>query len=295
MFLRRIAAVAMLMMVGVSSVHAQEGSTLAGGFGDSLGQAMEITAMVERPLYTRTISGISQYTKAANDPVMSCDNHEQSVWQTFVASQTGRMTVHTSGSSFDTTMAVYRNSATAANEIACNNDANVGVPISSVDFPIQAGTRYYVLLGAHESVNAGDGSSLMVNYVSNRTVPNAFVIPASGNYSNVQEMMETAIEVNLPVSCGFHSHGVWYSFRPSTSRQYEFSTAGSSYDTIMAVVRRSDMSVLACNDDAPTDNRFSRIRINLTANTRYLIFIGKYGGASANDDDFTLSFRARPM
>lgn len=300
MKLRKIAVIlGLVTILGIGIAQAQEpgqGSTLASGTGDLITRAADVTAMVERPLYVRTVGRIDLYTNSTSDPVMSCALSKNSIWHTFIAPQTGRLTIDTYGSNFDTTLAVYRNTATAANQVACNDDTPGPSPeISFVNFPVQAGTRYYVLLGAHASETLDSSHVLIVNYVSNRLRSNAFVMPATGNYTNVQEMIETATNENLTLTCGDHSRGVWYSFRPSTSRKYEFSTAGSSYDTVMAVVRQSDTTVLACNDDIDDDDRYSRIRINLVANTRYWIFVGKYDVELPGDDDMTLSIRARPM
>lgn len=299
MFLRRFAAAAMLLMLGIGSVSAQEGSTLASGVGDNRNQALELSAVIERPQYATNWYNAITFTGSATDPG-ACVGYDHSVWATFVAPQTGKLDINTYGSLYDTMIAVYKTSAVTANQVACNNDY-LSQTTSSVTVSIQMGVRYYVLIG---SVNPSPvvlnsvNDELVLNFSSNMYRDMAFVVPATGRYTNVQDAIQTSTDDMVAPSCSAATnYSAWYSFKPTSSGRYEFSTAGSSYDTVLAVFRTSDGFEVACNDDINTNGdswKQSRVRPLLTANTRYYIYIGRY----SNDPTtlpLTLNLRVRPF
>jgi len=77
-------------------------------------------------------------------------------------------------------------------------------------------------------------------------------------------------------------HTIWYQFTPSTSGQLTATTAGSSYDTVLSVHLASTLAEVAggCNDDIGSGNLTSRVVVNLTASTTYLIEVSAYGSGA---------------
>jgi hypothetical protein len=166
---------------------------------------------------------------------------------------------------------------------------------------LRAGIRYYVLaghvVGSPTLTTATD--ELLLSFSTNDVQTRPFVIPSTGTYANVQGVVESADPDVVDTFCDggvFHDEGVWYSFKPSVTRVYEFSTAGSSYDSLITVYRLSDMAEIDCNNDLNTfgDPTYqSRVRPMLTAGTRYLIYIAQFSGGDP-DERLTLNFTVRP-
>ncbi len=75
---------------------------------------------------------------------------------------------------------------------------------------------------------------------------------------------------------------VQYTWTAPATLTYTFSTAGSSFDTILEVRLYSNPStVLGCNDDANGTVQ-SSLTLNVTAGTTYLINIDGYGSSSGS-------------
>ncbi|MGE3109499.1 MAG: hypothetical protein AB7G11_10475 [Phycisphaerales bacterium] len=88
-----------------------------------------------------------------------------------------------------------------------------------------------------------------------------------------------------PCGSSGSSPDVWYSWTPTCSGNVIIDTIGSGYDTVLSVhtdcpVAGGASNVLVCNDDASGFGRDSLVTFNYTANTRYLIRVSGYNGAS---------------
>ena len=83
---------------------------------------------------------------------------------------------------------------------------------------------------------------------------------------------------------------VWFSYTPGTNKTVIAKTAGSDFDTVMAVYTGTDLATLtpfACNDDRAVDN-LSKLNLTLTGGTTYWFQVGGAGGASGS-----LTFRLK--
>lgn len=85
------------------------------------------------------------------------------------------------------------------------------------------------------------------------------------------------------LSCGYaafrrQSRSVWYQYTPSANGVYAFDTAGSSYDTVLAIARLNGgaLQVLGCNDDYQGSPQARLVR-TLYAGQTYFIEIMGYG------------------
>jgi len=103
------------------------------------------------------------------DPVPSCvDGLGHGVWYQFTAPVAGRLVVDTSGSDFDTGLAIYNGPCDSLTEVACNDDS--GGVTSLINIPTAAGMTYLILAGGYGS-DAGN-LVLHLNYLT----PPAFAI-----------------------------------------------------------------------------------------------------------------------
>jgi hypothetical protein len=83
-------------------------------------------------------------------------------------------------------------------------------------------------------------------------------------------------------SCGYSvGKTVWYKFSVATTKQIVLTTAGSNFDTVMAVYEDTGGMTLVeqlCNDDYYNRHLQSRITFEANANTTYYVGVGGYSG-----------------
>jgi hypothetical protein len=107
---------------------------------DSFGAAA--TATSSSKFTTQTLNATDEAGEA-----QPCVGIAKAVWYRYTASSDGYLTVATSGSNYDTAIAVYTGSSPAdLAEVACNDDA-LGTLQSEASFPTLGGTTYYVQAG----------------------------------------------------------------------------------------------------------------------------------------------------
>ncbi len=95
-------------------------------------------------------------TRESGEPNIAGVSGSKSVWWTWTATATGRFTLSTAGSSFDTTLGVYTGSSvTSLQLVAENDDANysAGTLTSQVTIDAVAGTQYQIQVNGYESAS----------------------------------------------------------------------------------------------------------------------------------------------
>jgi len=107
-----------------------------------------------------TVNGTNRFaTKEPGEPAHAGFAGGHSIWYRWTASATVAVTFETTGSSFDTVLAVYRGtSVSALTRVAANNNAAVGVHTSRVRFTASAGTKYSI---AVDGVAAASGAVVL--------------------------------------------------------------------------------------------------------------------------------------
>ncbi|MGB7539364.1 MAG: PA14 domain-containing protein [Anaerolineales bacterium] len=135
---------------------------------------------------------------------------------------------------------------------------------------------------------AGDSLGLSDIFLTERVAPAAPPVnddfasafsAASFPYSNTESTLLATRDIagDPLLSCGGspsqHYNSVWYTIQPSVNTRLDLSTAGSDYDTVMAVWTGAPGSLteVACNDD--TVGVQSAINFLAAAGTRYWIEI----------------------
>jgi hypothetical protein len=94
------------------------------------------------------------------------------------------------------------------------------------------------------------------------------------------------------------ARGVWYSFTPSQSGVYTFSTGNdtetTAFDTILAVIAAANcgdgMIEVACNDDSGAPNNRAGLEASLTGGTHYYVLVWL---SQADDESGPLSVQLR--
>jgi outer membrane protein assembly factor BamB len=135
----------------------------------------------------------------------------------------------------------------------------------------------------------------------NRPFNDDFAARAALSGSNFQVRTSNAgatAETGEPVHAGGSGSSLWWTWTAPVNAQAAFDTAGSAYDTTIAIYTGNSVSgltLVAANDDAATGTTTSRAVLDVTAGTTYQIAVdGKNGAtgltllrlnmAPANDD-----------
>ena len=241
------------------------------------------------PLPGSTPSAMGTNAGASSEP--GEPNHAnvtggKSVWWRWTAPATASMRVATTGSNFDTLLAIYTGGAVnALTLIAANNDAN-GTPQSQLTFSAVAGVTYQI---AVDGVGGASGNINLVFSFPSPPPPNDFFADSiflGGNSPSVTGTNISATrEAGEPSHNGFSSgHSVWYRWVAPLNGYAVISTAGSNYDTVLAVYTGTAVNALtliAVNDDANATLE-SQVAFAVSAGVTYRIAVDGSSGAEGN-------------
>lgn len=98
-------------------------------------------------------------TSADDDPRPSCGDVGGNVWFRYTAPADQLVRFETTGSDYDTWLAVLAGARGALTEVACNDDAIQGQLTSQIDAQLTGGVTYYLLIGGDD----GDSGSLTLS------------------------------------------------------------------------------------------------------------------------------------
>lgn len=232
-------------------------------------------------------------TKEPGEPDHANQRGGTSLWWSWTAPASGTVIISTAGSNFDTVLAVYTgNALNGLTAVAANDDGGLANAVTSVvSFTARAGQTYRIAVdgfrGASGNVrlsltlSAGGGGG--VEPPTNDAFANRATIPSSGGRV-VGNNSSASSESGEPSHVGIPSNrSVWWTWTPAVSGAYSVSTAGSDFDTLLAVYRGSEVNSLApvaSNDDESGAIRTSWLRFIATAGVSYHIAVASYGGAA---------------
>jgi hypothetical protein len=196
----------------------------------------------------------------------------KTVWW-FIRGSGRSVQISTAGSSFDTTLCVWRDDTGAF--VAGNNNADATTQ-SRVNFGSQQGVFYLIQVGG-----AG-GASGNVNLTATTTRP------SNDNRASAQTITHgvtvsgddfgALVEGGEDVFCEEDSAAidstVWYRWTAPEDGEADFLTGGGFLDTVLQLFEGSSSSPVRCNDDVGAGNVSSKITRTVTAGTTYLIQVG---------------------
>ena len=219
-------------------------------------------------------------TKETGEPDHAGNPGGHSIWYSWTAPADGNVAFTTSGSTFDTLLAVYTGAAVdGLTPVAANDDDPGGDGgVSTVSFVVSSGVTYSV---------AVDGFSGKIGFVELRWHPapandnfaDAEVLPSTSSGTATGDARGATLEPGEPPS----GPTIWYSWTAPADGTYKFDTVGSNFDTFLAVYEGSSLDSLVRvgeNDDDPDRGCCSSwvpIR-DATAGTIYSIAISPFFG-----------------
>ncbi|MBI5387029.1 MAG: hypothetical protein HZA90_20335 [Verrucomicrobia bacterium] len=235
-------------------------------------------------------------TKEPGEPAHAGDLGGKSVWWKWTAPASGTFQLETTGSTFDTLLAVYAGSSVGSLSLIASNDNFSGMT-SLVTFSAVAGMEYRFVV---DGWAAREGQiTLILTPPSNDAFANATVATLSGGvYYGVNGVFNTnatkeAGEPNHAGNAGGKS--LWWAWTAPANGSCHVDTIGSAFNTLLAVYTGqavNSLTEIASNDDSPMMPPASELSFNATAGTTYRIAVDGYSGAS---DWITLNLLFAPI
>jgi subtilisin family serine protease len=230
-----------------------------------------------------------RYATSSGDPAPSCaDSFSRSAWYSIAANGSGSaLAADTFGTEFDTVLALYVDGADGLSEVACNDD--FGSPQSRLIWRTDGTSDFYVMAAAFQAVPAGRlNLNISAAFIpANDSVAEAAPVSVADPYPIVQPAHSaTAASDDPPLSCvTSYGFSLWFETQPDTPAPLAIDTAGSNYDTVLAIFRRDASGSLievACNDDDTLPGtRTSSIILQPTAGESYAIVVGSFSNRAA--------------
>ena len=212
-----------------------------------------------------------------------CGSIGSTVWYTVTPSQDGTIIFDTFGSTYDTVLAVHQGTSMGSLVLRACNDDSTGLQ-SKVTVPVSAGVTYSIQVGGF----VGQTGPLTLNLAAFVPVagdsfssPHVFGdLPYSFSGATTQATDESA----EPHPCGGIGSTLWFRYDATEPGLVSVTTAGSGYDSVLAVYSGSSLGSLAlidCNDDAGVYPFHAQSMVGFTATpgTSYYIQAGGYAGS----------------
>jgi serine protease len=217
-----------------------------------------------------------------------------SVWYSYTPDADTTVTADTSGSDFDTVVAVYTGPSLGnLLEIACNDDSG-GLLQSTATFLAAAGQTYYVQVGGFGGYSGDLALALDVGQApENDSFEGAVTIPGTP-FADSTDTAGATFQPGEPLPCAAIGATVWYSYTPAAEAFLTADTFGSDFDTVLAVYTGDsvfDLTQIACNDDSV--GLRSVVSFPAAAGETYHFQVGGWNGDSGNLD-FALDIGVEP-
>ena len=259
--------------------------SVTSGAGDTFATGQVISG------YLGTVNGNNTTaTKETGEPNHAGNAGGKSIWYFWTAPATGPARFHTSGSSFDTLLAVYTGNAVGALTPIASNDDNGTNLQSLVTFTAVAGTVYRIAVDGFNNGAAPAASGSVVlgwnltlgndNFASAQVISGISGTVAGGTTGATKE----AGEPNHGGNAGGKS--IWFNWTAPISGAAMINTVGSGFDTLLGAYTGTAVNALtliAGNDDILGGNTLeSQVTFTATAGTVYRIAVDGYSGGSGN-------------
>ena len=190
-------------------------------------------------------------TKETSEPNHGGNVGGHSVWWAWIAPITGPVTLSTTNSSFDTTLAAYAGTSLDALTLVAGNDdldAAFGVYQSRVTFPAVAGVAYQIAVDGHGSATGA--------VVLTLTQPTPEVVGGNDLFADrflITGQTNTVVGANTNATkeAGEPNHAgnrggrsIWWRWVAPASTPVTIDMVGSSFDTLLAVYAGTEVNAL---------------------------------------------------
>lgn len=230
-----------------------------------------------------TLTGINVRVRASNigasaetgEPGHAGIPGSHSLWWTWTAATTRRVVVSTTGSGYDTVLAVYTGSTLGTLQAVSSNDDAASTTTSSTTFNVTAGTTYQI---------AVDGKAGAVGFTSVQIgpVPDNDLFASAQTVSGVSFSVEgttlnAGVETGEPASpYATGAHSVWYKWTAPQAGRYQLAAFSWVIDMVASVYTGtavSSLTLVASNDDSIPSNTDSLVSFNAAAGQTFYFAI----------------------
>lgn len=248
-------------------------------------------------------------TKEWTEPQHAGNIGGKSVWYKWTAPFAGTATFMTTGSSFNTLLGVYTGTIVSAlTAVASNNNVSTTNLTSTLTFKAVAGTTYRI------AVDGFNATSTPSSAASGNVVLSWTMLASNDRFASAQVITGISgkvvgSNVNATKELGEPSHSpdgnaggksVWYVWTAPITGKATFSTAGSNFDTVLAVYRGSTVSTLSAlpngkNDDISLSVSTSLVTVSVVKGTIYHIAVDGFrpaGSTVAASGNIVLSWNS---
>ena len=236
--------------------------------------------------YSRVALRTAGATKEAGEPDHAGQPGGHSVWYSWTAPASKRVTIDTCGSNFDSVLAVYTGSAVAAlTPVAADDDgAGCGPGLSELSFDAVAGTAYRIAVDGRDASQEGAGYLSIAQPPANDDFAAAGVL--SGDYTWAEGTTAGAgSETGEPDHAGQTAgHSVWYRWTPATSGRATIYICGADFDSVLGVYTGNSVGglteVAAGDDGYYCDETDAGVEFDAVGGTTYRIAVDGKAGQS---------------
>ena len=218
-------------------------------------------------------------TRQPGEPVHAGRTTGKSIWWRWNSGNAGILTVVTAGASADTIVAVYTGDSVSNLTEVSGYD---GIPPfgTYTRFEAGAGTNYWFAVDG-----TNDSSVVLKGFFWARPPNDQFAarMAVTGTVATVVSSNWAAtVEPGEPLHAGIPGEkSVWWSWTPIVTGPATINTAGSDFDTLLAVytgTALTNLTLIAENDNEPNGAATSEVTFNATAGTTYQIAVdGAFG------------------
>jgi len=242
---------------------------------DTCASAFVVTSMPYAGTFDTTLA------TSSGDPALYCSvGVANGIWFVYTPAEGGLLTVHTTGSSFDTAIGVFKGVCGALTAYSCNDDDGDEIT-SSLDVVVNAGETIRFLIGGYDGATGELVVSLSLDpnapIVAGDTCDRALEIL----HSPFIETLDTTNATNAGPPCGDVrlGSGVWFTLLAPVSGLLKINLEGSAIDTGLGLYKGScgSLSEVDCDGNGNGDLT-SLINTSVTGGTRYYIRCGGIDG-----------------
>jgi hypothetical protein len=230
-------------------------------------------------------------TAEAGEPAHAGAAPGPSAWWSWKAPASGVVTLDTAGSAVDTVLAVYTGTKLAAlTPVAANDDDTAnGLTTSRVTFRAVAGVTYRIAVAGKAADGGSPQGAVLLHLVetpapANDAFAKALALPAAAQWTgSTAAASAEAGEPNVAAAAGGAS--VWFKWKAPVTGDVAFSTAGSGFDTLLAVFTGTSLpglTLVADNNDAGANDTTSRVTFHAVAGVTYRILVDGLDGVTGS-------------
>ncbi|ACB75796.1 peptidase S8 and S53 subtilisin kexin sedolisin [Opitutus terrae PB90-1] len=246
------------------------------------------------PLSGRNLAVRTSNTGASSEtgePAHAGVGNNNSLWWTWTAPETTEVSFDTTGSAYDTLLAVYTGTTLGGlQQVGANDNASTGGTSSRVVINATANTAYQIAVSSR-TIGAGLTALKIASVPANDSFARAAAL--SGNAVQVTSLnLGASSEPTEPIVSGGAGRTVWYSWVAPSSGVYHLGAFATQIDTIAAVYTGSAVSALtlvASNNNSSTTNTDALVKFSATAGTTYYFQIDHASDDAATGAEFTLT------